>query len=162
MPADAPPEQLIIESDGDTAESLAMAQGRVPPAPPKVIICHVQRQKMMGELESATHVLRMALVPGQQALLTVGADVHVWTFLNREQLEEVSHPSMVAQTITIGTVATLAVAGILMGGMPLGGAPGRPTGELQSDLVQFPVIPTTVSLRYSCVRLPPFHRMAGP
>jgi WD40 repeat protein len=152
IPASAPREQVTVDESVEAAEAWARAHTNERLAPSNVMIWDAQRQKLVGELEGATHVLRMALVPGQQALLTVGKDLDVWTFKNREQLEEVSDPNMAAQRIAIGTAWTLAVAGTLMGIPPIGGVPGQPTGESQFDLAQVPVIPTTVSLRYSCAR----------
>jgi WD40 repeat protein len=153
VPPSSPHVQTPVDPSGEAADSWAQANVSETPAPPNVIIWDTASLSKVGELEGATHVLRMALVPGQQALLTVGKDVDVWTFQNREQLEEVSDPSMAAQRIAIGSAWTLAVAGTLMGIPPIGGVPGQPMGESQYDLAQVPVIPTTVSLRYSCARV---------
>jgi WD40 repeat protein len=147
MPMPPSEEETAVDPIDDTAEGLARSQVGERPAPPNVVIWDAERREKVGELEGTTGVQRMALVPGRQALLTVGENVDIWTFLSREQLEELSDPSMALQSIGIGTLAVISVVGMTMGGMP-----NMSFGESMMALAQFPMVPTTTSMRYGCAR----------
>jgi len=142
--------QTTVDPSVEAAESWAQAHVSETPAAPNVIIWDAASLSQVGELEGATHVLRMALVPGQQALLTVGSSVDLWTFLTQEQLEEVSDPSMVAQGIAVGTIAVFSV--VSLGAMTMSGLPSMTVGEYLLSFPPLPVIPTTTSLRHACAR----------
>jgi len=60
----SPDEQTTVELRDETAEAWAEAHTNEKRRPPNVMIWDALRQKLVGELEGATHVLRMALVPG--------------------------------------------------------------------------------------------------
>lgn len=81
----------------------------------KVAIWDAERLEKVGELEGAAGVLKMALVPGERSLLTVGDEVQMWQFLTLEQAGKIADPSMVMQKIGVGTMVAVSVLGLAAG-----------------------------------------------
>jgi WD40 repeat protein len=87
-----------------------------------VAIWDAELLEKVGDLEGAREVYKMALVPGERALLTAGDDVRVWEFLTLEQAGQVTDPNMVMQGIGVGTLVAVSVVGLVAGaalGAPL-------------------------------------------
>ena len=87
-----------------------------------VAVWDVESLEKIGVLKGADDVFRMALVPGERALVTAGDEVRIWEFLTLEQAGEVTDPSMVMQGIGVGTMVTVSVLGFAAGaalGSPL-------------------------------------------
>ena len=136
--------QAGAEPYGEPADAFAQAQVNMS-SPSNVVIWDAEEQGMVGELDGATGVLRMALVPDQTALLTIGTNVAVWQFLTQEQSEEVSDPSMALQSIGVGTLVVLSVASMGMGGLP-----NMSFGEAFLNVL--PIIPMPTSIDHGCAR----------
>jgi WD40 repeat protein len=80
-----------------------------------VTIWDAETQQRVGDLEGAREVFKMALVPGERALITAGDDVKIWEFLTLEQAGQVHDPSMVMQGIGVGTLVAVSVLGLAAG-----------------------------------------------
>jgi len=97
----------------------------------EVIIWDTELLQEFGRLEGTTGVLKMSLVPEAPALLTAGEEVEIWEFLTLAEAEEIDDPSMVGQVLSIGAVATVAVASVVFVPVAaLGGAPFAASGSL--------------------------------
>ena len=80
-----------------------------------VAIWDAELLEKVGDLDGAREVYKMALVPGERALLTAGDEVRIWEFLTLEQAGEVTDPSMVMQGIGVGTLVAVSVLGLVAG-----------------------------------------------
>ena len=80
-----------------------------------VAIWDAELLEKVGDLDGAREVYKMALVPGERALLTAGDEVRVWEFLTLEQAGQVTDPSMVMQGIGVGTLVAVSVIGLAAG-----------------------------------------------
>jgi len=80
-----------------------------------VAIWDAELLEKVGDLDGAREVYKMALVPGERALLTAGDEVRVWEFLTLEQAGQVRDPSMVMQGIGVGTLVAVSVIGLAAG-----------------------------------------------
>lgn len=90
-----------------------------------VAIWDAQLLEKVGDLDGAREVLKMALVPGERALLTAGEELRIWKFLTLEQAGEVTGPSMVLQNIGAGSIVAVSIFGMAVG-MAGGAAVGSP------------------------------------
>lgn len=80
-----------------------------------VAIWDAESLEKVGDLDGATEVYKMALVPNERTLLTAGENVQAWKFLTLEQAGEVTDPSMVMQGIGVGTMVAVSVLGLAAG-----------------------------------------------
>ena len=85
----------------------------------EVSIWDADQQEKVGDLKGANGVSKLALVPGERALLTVGEEVRVWEFLTLEQAGLIKDPSLAMQYVGVGTLVTVSglamVAGAVLG-----------------------------------------------
>ncbi len=77
-----------------------------------VIIWDAQLLEKVGDLHGAREVLKMALVPGERALLTAGDKLRIWKFLTSEQVGKVTGPSMALQNIGAGSIVAVSMVGM--------------------------------------------------
>lgn len=77
-----------------------------------VAIWDAQLLEKVGDLQGAREVLKMALVPGERALLTAGDELRIWKFLTSEQVGEVTGPSMALQNIGAGSIVAVSMVGM--------------------------------------------------
>jgi len=100
-------------SEGLSAD--ANEQYTEPAKPSNVAVWDAELLEKVGDLDGAREVYKMALVPGERALLTAGEEVRMWEFLTLEQANQVTDPSMVMQGIGVGTMVAVSVLGFAAG-----------------------------------------------
>ena len=121
-------EEVLADASGDAPASNAAAGQIDENASPEtydqivgaadnsnVAIWDAELLEKVGDLDGAREVYKMALVPGERALLTAGDEVRVWEFLTLEQAGSVTDPSMVMQGIGVGTLVAVSVIGMAAG-----------------------------------------------
>jgi WD40 repeat protein len=114
-----------------------------------VAIWDAEQLEKVGDLDGAREVFKMALVPGERALLTAGDDVKIWEFLTLQQASQVRDPSMVMQGIGVGTMMVVSVVGLAAGAAL--GAPFMAFDPLMST--QLALLPVAMMLRSeACLR----------
>lgn len=80
-----------------------------------VAIWDAERLEKVGDLDGAREVSKMALVPGERALLTAGEELRVWEFLTLQQAGQIRDPNMVMQGIGVGTLVAVSILGFAAG-----------------------------------------------
>jgi WD40 repeat protein len=114
-----------------------------------VTIWDAERLEKVGDLDGAREVSKMALVPGERALLTAGDEVQIWEFLTLEQAGQIRDPSMVMQGIGVGTMVAVSVLGLAAGAAV--GAPFMAFDPLVSTQLAF--LPAAMIFRpEACIR----------
>jgi len=134
--------------EAESAEAFAQNMNSKTPAPSNVIIWATDGLEKLGALKGAEGVLKMALVPGEPALITAGEKIQIWEFMTREQSEEIRDPSMVLQGIGLGALAVASLATLSVGAMPSG-------DFLANSLLSggYPFIPSNLFIRHACSRI---------
>lgn len=129
--------------DGNTVQNANILAG----SGSNVVIWDAERLESVGILEGANGVLKMELVPGEQALITAGEKVQIWEFLTRKQSGEISDPSMVLQSIGLGALAVASLATLTVGVIP--------PGDFLANTVLnagYPFIPSNMFIQHACAR----------
>ena len=115
-----------------------------------VTIWDVEVGELMGELDGAVGVSKMALVPGERALLTAGDEVQVWEFMTLEQAEEVRDPSMAMQAIGVGSAVVVSALAIVVSVATLGAPVFAADLLVNSPLIFLPA--AALFSEESCIR----------
>ena len=102
--------QINENSSPDTYDQVVGAEDSS-----NVAIWDTELLEKVGDLDGAREVYKMALVPGERALLTAGDEVRIWEFLTLEQAGQVADPSMVMQGIGVGTLVAVSIVGLAAG-----------------------------------------------
>lgn len=110
-----------------------------------VQIWDAEQQESLGDLEGATGVFRMELVPGEPSLLTTGDRVQVWEFLTRQPAERISDPNMALQAIGLGAMVVVSVATLSLGGL-------APINFADAAFNAATMIPAAPFIRHVCMR----------
>ena len=131
----------------ESAEEFAQNMNRNPTSPSNVVIWDTVHRERLGALKGAEDVMKMALVPGEPALITAGDKVQIWEFMTRKQTAEISDPNMVLQGIGLGALAVASLATLSVGAMPAG-------DFFTSSLLSggYPFIPTMPFISHVCAR----------
>lgn len=109
-----------------------------PIAPSSVKIWDVEAGQLLGELDGAVGVSKMALVPGERALLTAGDEIQVWEFMTREQASEISDPSMALQAIGVGSAVAFSALAMVVSVAALGAPMIAPDLLINSPVIFMP------------------------
>lgn len=138
-----PPAKPEIESAEDFAQNMNSKTA----AGSNVVIWDADRREKLGILKGAEGVLKMALVPGETALITAGEKVQIWEFLTQKHAEDISDPNMVLQGIGMGALAVASLATLSVGAMPSG-------DFLANSLLSggYPFIPSNLFIKHACSR----------
>lgn len=112
----------VEESAKDKNENASLVgdeDSALPDGGSAVSIWDADQLEKVGDLKDAGRVSKLALVPGERALLTVGEEVRVWEFLTLEQAGLIKDPSLAMQYVGVGTLVTVSglalVAGAVLG-----------------------------------------------
>jgi WD40 repeat protein len=133
----------------ENSSTATYSQITMEPDNSNVAIWDAERLEKVGDLDGAREVYKMALVPGERALLTAGDEVRVWEFITLEQAGQIADPSMVMQRIGVGSLVVVSVLG-----MAAGAAVGAPFLMLDPlTTTQLLMLPAALTFRpEACIR----------